>query len=158
LADIADDRFRDRFWSKVDRSGVCWVWRNHRKRGGYGQFTVTKGDFRHAHIVSYALTKGPVPPGMQVCHHCDNPPCVRPDHLFLGTASANALDMFSKGRQGARYAGTAKPGARLNEDSVRAIRATGRYYGCIRDLARQYGVSDTVIRKVRAGVKWRHVQ
>lgn len=90
-----------RFWSFVDRSGPgCWEWQGARLRG-YG--IALKGAGRpgrsgRAHRVAWALTFGAVPVGMQVCHHCDNPPCVRPDHLFLGTAADNARDRESKGR------------------------------------------------------------
>jgi hypothetical protein len=70
----------------------------HCKPNGYGQFTVSKGLFYGAHAVSYALAYGAIPPNMSICHHCDNPPCVNPDHLFMGTQSDNAFDMLAKGR------------------------------------------------------------
>jgi excisionase family DNA binding protein len=167
LSDLtADDPIRKRFWSKVDKNGPvpehkpeigpCWVYAESRAEFGYGQFYLRRGNPRLAHSVSYALCKGPVPPRMHVCHHCDNPPCVRPDHLFIGTAAANALDCVSKGRanraQGVRHAS-----ARLDDDAVRAIRAVEPYYGRVRDLARKYGVSDTAIRSVLTGRTWRHV-
>jgi hypothetical protein len=153
----ADDRFRSRFWAKTDRSGACWVWTKHCTPQGYGQFTVSRGSFRGAHSVSYALTHGIVPVGMHVCHTCDNPPCVRPDHLFLGTAKDNSDDMWSKGRQGTRHPGIERANARLTDDDVRAIRAVSPYFGRTTDLARQYGVSDTTIRKILRREKWRHV-
>jgi hypothetical protein len=156
LTDIADRRFIERFWSKVDRVNDCWVWTAYRKPEGYGQFTVRKGDFRGAHVVSYALANGPIRPGSVVCHRCDNPPCVNPDHLFLGTQVENTLDMVSKGR--ARHTrGTDRANARLNDDAVRHIRSVARYRGLIRDLAEEFGVSTTTIRAVREQRRWRHV-
>lgn len=94
----------DRFWAKVDKSGDCWVWTASvfRERLGYGKFQTgsNRGESRvaYAHRVSWELHFGPIPNGLFVCHHCDNPPCVRPDHLFLGTAADNVRDMDRKGR------------------------------------------------------------
>lgn len=96
-----------RFWLKVNKNGPvpphrpelgpCWLWTGARDRGGYGQFS------GRAHRWSWLIHHGYRPGhGLFVCHHCDNPPCVRPDHLFLGTASDNARDMVAKGRQGRR--------------------------------------------------------
>lgn len=153
----ADQRFRDRFWSKVSRGNGCWEWAANRQVAGYGQFTIRDGVPTVAHRVSFALTYGPIPPGGVVCHTCDNPPCVRPDHLFLGTQADNAADMFAKGRQGIRHHGEAKPSARLTEAEVREIRAAPAHFGVLRELSRQYGVSNTTIRKIRTGEKWSHV-
>jgi hypothetical protein len=90
----------ERFWSKVDRTGDCWLWVAHRNAQGYGQFATGghHGAQVSAHRFAWELTNGPVPDGMFVLHHCDNPPCVRPDHLFLGTQRDNVLDAWSKGR------------------------------------------------------------
>lgn len=156
LSDV-DEEFRRRFWSKVDCSGECWLWIAHRKSTGYGQFTVRKGSYFTAHAVSYALSVAPVPPGAHVCHACDNPPCVRPDHLFVGTPRDNALDMFSKGRQGSRHPGVERANAILDDEAVREIRATEPRYGYLRDLSRKYCVSKKTIQKVRSLEKWGHV-
>jgi hypothetical protein len=160
------DPLRERFWAKVGDDGPvpphrpelgpCQEWAEYRDDHGYGRFVLARGDFRVAQIVSYALTKGRVPPGMYVCHHCDNPPCVRPDHLFLGTATDNALDSVTKGRAH-RARGVDNASARLDEDAVRFIRATPPYYGRNRELGRKFGVSDTAIRRVLTGRTWRHV-
>ena len=88
-----------RFWSKVDKSGECWLWTASRKPNGYGQFTKKPLVF-YAHRVAYEATYGPIPDGLNVCHRCDNPPCVRPDHLFIGTPLQNAQDKVAKGRGG----------------------------------------------------------
>jgi hypothetical protein len=157
LTGLVNSPFVDRFWAKVDTSGDCWEWRAYRRVEGYGQFTVRKGYFVSAHTVSYALANGPIPAGMVICHRCDNPPCVRPMHLFLGTPSDNAKDMVAKGRQGERHPGTARANARLTEESVRAIRAVPTYRGVIKFLADQYGVSTHTIGAVRRGQKWKHV-
>jgi hypothetical protein len=96
----------ERFWSKVDRSGECWMWVASLASTGYGQF-YDKPRRRTpigAHRVAWELANGPIPAGLQVLHRCDNPPCVRPDHLFIGTVSDNMRDMYAKGRRAGRVA------------------------------------------------------
>lgn len=156
LAGLVDERFADRFWSKVDPTGDCWLWTAGCTPQGYGQFTLQKGKFRGAHVVSHALAIGPIPPGLVVCHRCDTPPCVNPGHLFLGTQSDNANDMFSKGR-GNPARGRANANSRLDPESVRAIRQALAGPGFVSALAREYGVSATTIRQVLSGATWRHV-
>jgi hypothetical protein len=75
----------------------CWEWQRYRLQTGYGRMTV---DHRmaNAHRVSYELFVGPIPLGMFLCHHCDNPPCCNPEHLFVGTPLDNTLDAKAKGR------------------------------------------------------------
>lgn len=91
----------ERFWKKVDRSGgpdACWTWTATRTRTGYGMFCVSL-KMVSSHRVSYSLANGPIPDGLCVLHRCDNPPCVNPGHLWLGTQLQNIADRDSKGRQ-----------------------------------------------------------
>lgn len=92
----------ERFWGKVNVRGgdECWEWlagTQNRERGEYGKFWVD-GDTVPAHRFAYEISKGPIPEGLFVCHSCDNPKCVRPDHLWVGTNEDNMRDCIEKGR------------------------------------------------------------
>lgn len=140
----------DRFWSKVDRSGECWEWiAKSRYSNGYGCMSVTlaRGRKRQvgAHRFSYELHFGPIPPGLLVCHHCDNRPCVRPDHLFLGTYADNNWDKTRKGRNpGNRSAGGRQPFALRGDDLIeaQAMVAAGRTQ---RAVAARFGMSPAAV-------------
>lgn len=155
-----------RFWERVDRSGDCWIWTASLKTTGYGKFSVglrADGTERSvaAHRVAYALGHGVDPDGLDVCHRCDNPLCVRPDHLFLGTAADNMADCSAKGRvyhpfghPGRR--GETSPLAKLTNEKVEEIRLllnTGMYQ---RDIAAKFGVAQTTISMIRRGKTWAH--
>ena len=104
---IAEVSSSARFWGHVAKSPDCWVWTAYRNHDGYGRFWLN-GKSVTASRYSYELENGPIPGGLIVCHRCDTPACVRPDHLFLGTQADNISDAFSKGRKVApagRYAG-----------------------------------------------------
>lgn len=87
----------ERFWSHVDKSGECWIWTASRVPWGYGK-TVRNREETYAHRYSWEMAYGPIPDGMLVMHSCDNPPCVNPSHLLLGTPKDNMDDMRAKGR------------------------------------------------------------
>jgi len=87
----------ERFWSQVQRIAGCWLWTGTLLNSGYGQVMLRKRKVR-AHRLAWELTFGPIPEGMVVCHACDNPACVNPHHLWLGTVQANVRDRDAKGR------------------------------------------------------------
>lgn len=88
---------RQHFFRFVKKTQKCWIWIRGRTRGGYGK-TRVNGKEVYTHRLSYEIYKGEIPKGLYVCHRCDNPPCVRPSHLFVGTMRDNILDASSKGR------------------------------------------------------------
>ena len=130
------------FWSKVDKSGPndCWLWRGCRQRFGHG---VLKWDGRNqtAHRVVWQITNDPIPNGLWVLHHCDNPPCVNPAHLFLGTVQDNNADKMQKGRHVA-VSNEQNPSCKLSNSQVIEIRQRFAKGGLTKaELAREYGVS-----------------
>lgn len=84
------------FWSYVNRSGDCWIWKAGKQKG-YGRFVINGKTYR-SNRIAYSLIKGPIGKGLCVCHKCDNPCCVNPDHLWLGTSRDNTRDMIRKRR------------------------------------------------------------
>ena len=149
--------YEERFWAKVDRSGgpdACWPWLAYRLPSGHGLVSRglgRGGGMTPAPRVAWALTNGPIPDGMFACHHCDNPPCCNPSHLFLGTQADNLADMRAKGRGKGAPRGHAHPKSRLTEEQARyALTSTESARG----LARRFGVSDTSIRYIRQRRNW----
>lgn len=144
------------FWRNVvtTESG-CMEWRGKPlKTGGYGRLRVN-GKTVKAHRHAWVLKNGPIPEGKFVCHDCDNPICVNPEHLFLGTAFDNMQDMAWKGRSaGSRRIGEAHPMAKLTAEQVREIRRRyvkrGRY-GNGPELAREYGVTSLTLWAIATG-------
>lgn len=160
----------ERFWSHVDTSGDCWVWRGGYFPFGYGCFKIN-GRRTVAHRAAWEVTNGSIPAGKLICHRCDNPPCVRPDHLFLGTYGDNVADCVAKDRRSKivgdehwshinahRIArGQAHGLARLTDDAVRYIRSQGRTM-TLKALAAKFSVAEVTIHRVKLGETWRHVQ
>lgn len=141
-----------RFAAMVNKDGDCWVWSGSRNQCGYGRFGLNRGHVL-AHRFAYQIENGYIPEGMEVCHTCDNPACVRPSHLFLGTHAENMADSRIKGRS-AKQAGTANPRAKLTENDVLRIRASCE---TATELSRQYAVTPQMIARIRLRKAWRHV-
>ena len=143
------DRFFNRF--KKDPSG-CWIWSSHSDKDGYGLLPGNNGSTR-AHRLSYEIHVGAIGCGLVVCHTCDNPSCVNPDHLFVGTAKDNCDDMISKNRD--RIIGSRNNKAKLTEENINAIRESK---DSLSETADYYGVSISTIKRIKSGESWRHVK
>lgn len=156
--------WQEYLWEKVDKNGPvvvpalgkCWIWTGLLYQQGYGQFTTRQITEHKAHRAVWLAVHGELSSTICVLHKCDNPSCVNPNHLFLGTHKDNSDDMIHKGR-GCR--GINKKAAKLSEDEVREIR---RIYAeqkpkC-RDLGKQFGVSHTTVISILHQRLWRHVQ
>lgn len=147
----------ERFWSKVRRTDGCWPWTKGFNEGGYGRFVVTIGGRRYevrAHQLSWSLHNGLVIPSsdVEICHSCDNPPCVRPDHLFVGTRVDNQFDSFNKGRRDRR--GSANGRAKLTPSEVGLIRQL-RGHEPVYITAGRFGVTPPLVSQIQLGHIWK---
>jgi hypothetical protein len=142
----------ERFWSKVDRSGDCWIWTASLNAAGYGRIGEGRERVWLSHRLAYRLAYGVDPADQYVCHRCDNPPCCNPRHLFLGTHADNMADAAQKGR-GIR--GEIHPLTSLAEADViamRHMRARGASY---REVGEAFGVTGSSARSICTGINWR---
>lgn len=154
----------ERFWTKVDQSGgpdACWLWTSTRMTSGYGQIHHEQ-QMRLAHRVSWQIHNGAIPIGLFVCHKCDNPPCVNPSHLFLGSNSENMQDAGRKGRTTLQAHpelvwGSKNGSAKLHERDISVIRSRLRNGDSQIRIASDYGVNSKVIYKINRGIGWKHV-
>lgn len=134
----------DRFWDKVEIGGPgeCWLWTAAKNRDGYGSFGTGEGTKTTlAHRWSWQESVGEIPDGMYVLHTCDEPSCVRPDHLFLGTQADNVADCARKGR---RNQSRDKKLNAAKRETIREMYATGQF--SLSELGRRFGVTYQTIR------------
>lgn len=132
-----------RFQSKIKKTKNCWLFLGHKDKDGYGRFSVGHDLTVGAHRFSYELFKGPIPKDIFVCHSCDNPSCINPKHLWLGTCKDNLLDRDKKGRG---LTGERNGRAKLNWGKIKKIRKlykTGNYSSI--ELSKKYKVSKPAI-------------
>jgi len=143
------------FCSRVDigNKDECWEWTAGKSASGYGVFWMG-GRNNRAHRVSWVLEFGKIPKGLLVCHHCDNPLCVNPNHLFLGTAQENSLDAMEKGRFAT---GELNGRSKLRDDDVLLIRKRLESGERLKPIAEDYNVEISTIHKIKKGRSWSHV-
>lgn len=150
------DDFISRFEQKFDKTEGCWTWKASKAGQGYGQIKLPKQRRQaYAHRVAYEIYKGPIPAGQYVCHACDNPECVNPDHLFLGSSHDNHADMKEKGRH--TY-GEKSATRKLTENQVLQIRSCLAAGMTQMQIARAFGVQQMTISRINTGKRWAHVK
>jgi len=128
-----------RFWKSVEKTNYCWIWIKQKNRRGYGKFSL-KNKTIAAHKYSYELVKGAVPDGLYVCHKCNNPSCVNPDHLYAGTNSQNTLDSVVSGTHRT---------AKLNFEMAQQIRKIYAGGGVTqKQIGEKYGVGGDIVSEI----------
>jgi len=157
-----DAKTADRFWRKVARADprACWLWTASKKttRDCYGRFKIASYVTVTASRVAYALGHGEEPGRMLVCHHCDNPACCNPSHLYLGTVKDNSRDMVKRGRARNGMRKGSSNGA--NKLTARAVYDIWR---CIRrgqnntQIGKRFGVHHSTVSVIRLGKFWTHI-
>ena len=137
---------KERFWSHVDKTNECWLWTGCSISKGYGHFWRGKTSEK-SHRVSYILSNGSIPKGMFICHTCDNPPCVNPEHLYAGTCSQNSIDMVSRNRSKSQ---------KLKVSDIPVIISLNDTLN-YREISEIYGVNPITIGDIFRGETWSHV-
>ena len=150
-----------RFWAKVRKTSKCWEWtgamkRKHDPLHRYGKMYIRQKDCL-AHRISWQLNRGPIPKGMSVLHKCDNPPCVRPSHLWIGTMAQNCTDRAKKGRNN-HVCGENHTWSKLKESDILKIRklySSGLFTH--EAIAAKYSVHRRTIGNIVNRLIWKHI-
>lgn len=150
----------ERFWKLVDIADEdsCWLWLGARDQDGYGLMIGKNTEHRGTHRAAFVFTYGPIPPGLLVCHSCDNRPCCNPNHLFLGTPGDNSRDMASKGRCALQRGTAVNPWSKLTAVEVESIRACCMSRIDHKLIARHFNVSVKTIRNIHKRQTWKNIQ
>jgi hypothetical protein len=154
IAELTLNLSNQQFWGKVDKSGDCWVWTGFMNGAGYGLYDPIGRQRRLTHRYSWELHNGSIPKGMHVLHRCDNPPCVNPDHLWLGTHQQNMEDKAKKGRC---RRGKGNHHSKLTVEKVLEIRAMRAAGATIKELRALFGLSSGGVTGVIYRKSWRYL-
>ena len=137
----------------VKKTDTCWLWKGRKSRDGYGKFRI-KGKEIRAHRFSYEQEYGVIPKGLFVCHHCDTPNCVRPEHLFLGSAKDNNLDKIIKGRHRWRRI-PGRTWSKINQEEAELIRElySTKAFSQLK-IAKNFNISQQLVSRIIVNQVW----
>jgi len=154
---FCSDRCSFRAKTLIYGDDECWEWRSGRHWKGYGMMTTVSGKVMYAHRISWNLHRGEIPGKLMVLHHCDNPGCVNPKHLFLGTGKDNADDMDKKGRR-VISRGEKNGNSIHTEEFIKAVRAARENEGLgYKRLAKRFGLIPSYVRSIVLRHVWKHI-
>lgn len=168
---FTEDEYKVQSIALIERMSIpepnsgCWLWLGACRKSGYGVFR-RLGKFIYAHRESYRVFVGEIQNGLMICHHCDNPFCVNPKHLFAGSAADNVADAMKKGRMSSgskhsevchRMIGEKNPISKLSNSQVEEIKKALSQSEAVSWIARKYGVSRATIYWIKNGTLWKHV-
>lgn len=149
---------KERLEKRLIKTNDCWGWTGPKDTNNYGSFRIGNKTFR-ASRVSWMIYRGPIYDGLCVLHKCDNPICVNPEHLFLGTMKDNSQDMIKKNRQGGQFSkGNIPPISKLNPQKVKLIRHMINSNISLKEIANIFNVHKDTIYAVKTGKNWSHVK
>jgi hypothetical protein len=134
----------------------CWNWLGSKDKDGYGVFGHHRNKQLRAHRASYDFYIGEIPTGMLVCHYCDNPSCINPKHLFLGTSKDNTQDMIKKQRKLILF-GENHPNAKLTEQQANEIKQLRKQNKPLTEIANQFGISFQTVSSIAKGKTWKRI-
>lgn len=146
---------KERFLSKIIKNNDCWIWQGHLHHG-YGRFSIKCKSYI-ASRAAYILFKGKIPDKLYVCHSCDNPACVNPEHLWLGTDKDNAQDSVIKGRNYYKK-GENHPKAILKNEQVIIIKNKLKNKETITKISKEMNIAFETVKSIKKGKIWKHIQ
>ena len=145
-----------RFWDKIRKTETCWIWEAGKNKDGYGYFSLAGKNLR-AHRVLWEMINGPIQIGAVLCHECDNRACVNPEHLWVGSDQSNASDMVRKGRS-FRPTGLLNNNAKITPAKVRKMRALRGSGVLLREIAKTFNVSVSLVSLIVRRLSWTSIQ
>jgi HNH endonuclease len=155
---LTHDELEGKILSRVVRASTCWVWTGSKNKKGYGHICIGAGQIELAHRTSYRTFCGPIPDGLCVLHHCDNPVCLNPTHLFIGTQIDNINDCVSKGRnRGGGQQGEHHHHAKITDENAKEILELISAGVPLSKIAERFNFSYASVYAIKIGKTWRHV-